>query len=108
MLAGPLDPDRVWEQNAEEGEAGEDGAPPQCGNVPVLLRQPRSRGKGLAAALGAFVIWGTTPSGAVENRVSEGNNVCFWEPIQAAQAEGAVVQIYRGLRTPRACFFVSL
>ena len=71
MLAGPLDPDRVWEQNAEEGEAGEDGAPPQCGNVPVLLRQPRSRGKGLAAALGAFVIWGTTPSGRSEEHTSE-------------------------------------
>lgn len=94
---------RVGEQKAEEGEAGEDGASPQCGSVPVLLRQPWSRGKGMAAALCAFVIWATTLSRAVESRVSEENNVCFWEPVQAAQAEGAAVPIYRGLRTLRAC-----
>lgn len=80
---------RVWEQNAEEVGAGEDGASRQSGSVPVLLRQPQSRGKGMAEALGAFVIWGSTPSGAVESRVSEGSIVCFWELVQAAQADGA-------------------
>lgn len=69
----------MGEQCAEKGETEEEGASRQCDSVPVSLRQPQSRGKGMAAAPGAFIIWGSAQSGAVASRGSAGSNLPSWQ-----------------------------
>lgn len=73
-------------QHAEKGGATEGGPFRQYSSVPVLLRLTQSRGKGIMAAIGAFVIFGRTPSGGVESRISKGSHVFCWEAVQVAQA----------------------
>lgn len=46
----------------------EEGASRQSDSVPVLLRQPQSRGKGMAADPGTFVILESTQPSVVESR----------------------------------------